>query len=72
MPDLVEETTKHRNLPGEGEVDIRGYIKAGEEIGYEGPWGVEVLSDDLRALPFEEIFKRSYEATMSQFQPVAA
>jgi sugar phosphate isomerase/epimerase len=72
MPDLVEETTKHRNLPGEGEFDIRGYIKAGEEIGYEGPWGVEVLSDDLRALPFEEIFKRSYEATMSQFQPVAA
>jgi sugar phosphate isomerase/epimerase len=72
MPDKVEETTKHRKLPGEGEFDIPGYIAAAQEMGYDDAWGIEVLSDDLRALPMEEIFKRSYETTMAQFQAVAA
>jgi sugar phosphate isomerase/epimerase len=72
MEDEIAEVTRFRDLPGEGEFDIRGYIAACREAGYEGPWGVEVLSDALRALPIEEIFKRSYEATMSQFQPVPA
>ena len=28
-------------------------------VGYEGPWGVEVLSEELRNLPIEQIFDRS-------------
>jgi sugar phosphate isomerase/epimerase len=72
MPDKVEETTKHRKLPGEGEFDIPGYIAAAQEMGYDDAWGIEVLSDDLRALPMEQIFKRSYDATMAQFVAVAA
>ena len=37
------------------------------EIGYAGPWGVEVLSEDLRNLPIEEEFERAYETTIAQF-----
>jgi sugar phosphate isomerase/epimerase len=72
MPDKVEETTKFRRLPGDGEFDIPGYIKACREMGYADAWGIEVLSDALRALPMEEIFESSYEKTMAQFQAVAA
>jgi hypothetical protein len=36
-------------------------------VGYEGPWGVEVLSEALRALPIEEEFQRAYETTIAQF-----
>jgi hypothetical protein len=36
-------------------------------MGYAEPWGVEVLSEELRNLPMEEIFKRSYETTAAQF-----
>ena len=67
MDDLVDETVNHRRLPGEGEFDLRAYIEACEDQGYTGPWGVEVLSEDLRNRPLEDIFRRAYETTASQF-----
>jgi sugar phosphate isomerase/epimerase len=72
MEDRIEETTRFRRLPGEGEFDIRGYIRAAREMGYEDAWGIEVLSDELRAEPIDEMYRHAFEATMSQFQPVAA
>ena len=72
MDDLVVETTQHRKLPGEGEFDVPGYIAVAQEIGYEGPWGVEVLSDELRELPIEQIFDRAYETSVSQLQKASA
>ena len=72
MEDRIEETTKFRKLPGEGEFDIRGYIRAAQEMGYDDTWGIEVLSDELRAEPIDEMYRNAFEATMSQFQPVAA
>ena len=67
LDDLVDETVNHRRLPGEGEFDLRAYIEACEDQGYTGPWGVEVLSEDLRNRPLEDIFRRAYETTASQF-----
>lgn len=67
LPDPVDETVNHRHLPGEGEFDIRGYVTACQKLGYQGPWGVEVLSQKLRSLPIEEEFKRAYETTAAQF-----
>jgi sugar phosphate isomerase/epimerase len=67
MDDLVDETVNHRSLPGDGEFDIPGYVEVCREIGYGGPWGVEVLSEDLRNLPIEETFQRAYETTIAQF-----
>jgi sugar phosphate isomerase/epimerase len=66
MPDLVDETVNHRLLPGEGEFDVRGYVDACRQAGYAGPWGVEVLSAELRELPMEEIFSRAYVTTSAQ------
>jgi sugar phosphate isomerase/epimerase len=68
MDDLSFETVNHRRLPGEGEFDIRGYIRACAELGYPGPWGVEVLSEELRNNPIDVIFRRAYEATAAQFE----
>jgi sugar phosphate isomerase/epimerase len=67
LDDLIDETVNHRRLPGEGEFDLRAYIAACEDQGYAGPWGVEVLSEELRNQPMEEIFRRAYETTASQF-----
>jgi hypothetical protein len=39
------------------------------ELGYDGPWGVEVLSAELRALPIEEIFDRTHQTTMALLRP---
>jgi sugar phosphate isomerase/epimerase len=66
MPDLIDETVNHRRLPGEGEFPIDSYVSVCREVGYEGPWGVEVLSDELRNLPIEQIFERAYETSSAQ------
>jgi sugar phosphate isomerase/epimerase len=72
MEDRIDEVVNRRKLPGEGEFDIRGYVEVALDMGYSEPWGVEVLSQDLRALPFDEMFRRAYESAAAQFEPVAA
>jgi sugar phosphate isomerase/epimerase len=69
MPDLIDETVNHRRLPGEGEFPIRDYVAACRDVGYDGPWGVEVLSEELRNLPIDQIFDRAYETSMAQLVP---
>ena len=66
MPDPVDETINHRRLPGEGEFPIADYVAACRDAGYDGPWGVEVLSEELRNLPIEQIFERAYETASAQ------
>jgi sugar phosphate isomerase/epimerase len=72
MEDTLDEVINRRKLPGEGEFEIRGYVRVAQEMGYAEPWGVEVLSEDLRALPLDEMYRRSYESALAQFEPVAA
>jgi sugar phosphate isomerase/epimerase len=67
MDDPIDEVVNHRELPGEGEFDLRGYIAACKDLGYAGPWGVEVLSEELRNQPMDVIFRRAYETTAAQF-----
>ncbi|MFL5830538.1 MAG: sugar phosphate isomerase/epimerase family protein [Solirubrobacteraceae bacterium] len=67
MDDLIDETVNHRRLPGEGEFDLPAYVEAAKDVGYTGPWGVEVLSEELRSLPIEQEFQRAYETTLAQF-----
>jgi sugar phosphate isomerase/epimerase len=68
MPDFVDETINHRRLPGEGEFDVAAYVEVCRDHGYREPWGVEVLSEELRNLPMEDIFRRAYETTSAQFR----
>jgi hypothetical protein len=42
-------------------------VQACIEHGYSGPWGVEVLSEELRNNPIDVIFRRAYDTTASQF-----
>jgi len=65
----LDEVINRRRLPGEGDFPIRDYIRVCRELGYDGPWGVEVLSEELRNLPIDEIYDRAYETTMAQLVP---
>ncbi|NTD93965.1 sugar phosphate isomerase/epimerase, partial [Agrobacterium tumefaciens] len=64
---LWEDTIYRRKLPGEGVLNPPAFIDAVRKIGYQGPWGVEILSETLRKLPVEEMAKRTYDATAAQF-----
>ena len=65
---LHEDTVNHRRLCGEGEFDIKGFIDRILAAGYSGPWGIEVLSEELRQWPLEELTTKSFNTTMAQFQ----
>jgi sugar phosphate isomerase/epimerase len=65
--DLSTETTQHRKFPGEGEFDLPGLMGAIEATGYDGPYGVEVISAVNRKLPLDELVNRAYQSTMAQF-----
>jgi len=65
--DLREDTINHRRLCGEGEFDVRGFLDCLQQAGYRGPWGIEVLSEELRKKPLEDLTMRSFQTTLAQF-----
>jgi len=60
--------SRARRFCGEGEFDIKGFIKCANEMGYTGPWAVEVFSEELAGLSLEELNSRAFETTMAQFE----
>ena len=64
---LWDDTIHRRRLPGEGALDPRTFLRAVQSAGYQGPWGVEILSETFRKLPLAEMAQKSFEATMEQF-----
>jgi len=65
---LHEDTINHRRLCGEGEFDVKGFVRCLQAAGYAGPWGIEVLSKELRKHTLEDIVPRAFETTVAQFQ----
>jgi sugar phosphate isomerase/epimerase len=65
---LHEDTVNHRRFCGEGEFDVRGFIECLQSAGYEGPWGIEVLSGELRQLPLNAVVERAYQTTIRHFR----
>ena len=62
---------RYRRLCGEGQFDLSGFVAALGQAGYDGPFGVEILSDALRALPLDEAARRSFD-TAAPFCAIAA
>lgn len=60
--DPVFETMHERLLPGEGEADPAGMLRALDAAGCRAPVGIEVFSDRLFALPSAEAARLAYEA----------
>jgi len=69
---LHEDTINHRRLCGDGEFDIKNFIRGVQNMGYAGPWGIEVLSQELRTWTLHDLTTRSFDTTLSQFQDASA
>ena len=67
---LHEDTVNHRRLCGEGEFDVTGFIQAVRDAGYDRPWGIEVLSEELRKWPLERLTTEAFRTTMAQFSRI--
>jgi sugar phosphate isomerase/epimerase len=53
-----------RFLPGEGDLDVQGFIDALRCIGYDGPWGIESNYPEFRSLDVKEAAARAFGAMM--------
>ena len=69
---LYEDTMRHRKFCGEGELDVPLFIARMTEAGYNGPYGVEILSDEVRAMTLGDVARRSFDTARAQFDCVVA
>jgi len=60
--------SRARRFCGEGEFDIKRFISCIQNMGYTGPWAVEVFSQELAGLSLETLNTRAFNTTMAQFE----
>jgi len=62
-PDYYTDCTRYRNVPGDGEFDLAGFLRLVGEMGVRLPLSVEVMSVDLEPRPAAEVARRLATAT---------
>jgi sugar phosphate isomerase/epimerase len=67
MPGSPNYDPYNRNFCGEGEYDIKGFINCVMNMGYTGPWAVEIISEKLSKLPLNEMCTRAFSTTLAEF-----
>jgi sugar phosphate isomerase/epimerase len=66
---LFEDTRDNRRLCGEGDQDVTGFIKTLQAIGFNGPWGVEILSEQHRTRPVLDALQAAQSTALACFPP---
>ncbi|MFV0452361.1 MAG: sugar phosphate isomerase/epimerase family protein [Propioniciclava sp.] len=62
---LWEDTVDRRRLPGEGAFDVPAFIRAVQATGYDGYWGVEIISAEHRGRPLVDGLNAAASAARS-------
>jgi sugar phosphate isomerase/epimerase len=62
-PDYYTDCTRYRDLPGDGDFDLTGFLSLLEELGVRLPLSVEVISTDLLQRPAGEAARWLADAT---------
>ncbi len=65
--DLFLDTIHHRVLCGEGTFDVPGFVRTLQDIGFPGPWGVEIISEAHRRGPLPDVLAEAHRTTMALF-----
>jgi sugar phosphate isomerase/epimerase len=60
--DLAYEMLQRRALPGQGQLDLARFVAAFDDKGYDGMVSVEIMSEALRALSYEEFARQAHDA----------
>jgi sugar phosphate isomerase/epimerase len=62
-PDYYTDCTRYRQVPGDGDFDLAGFLRLVAEMGVRLPLSVEVMSVSLQDRPAAEIARRLADAT---------
>ncbi|MCC2031549.1 sugar phosphate isomerase/epimerase family protein [Microbacterium allomyrinae] len=64
---LFEDTIHNRRLIGRGDQDVEGFIRAMREVGFDGPWGVEIISAEHRQRSLVDALTAAHDSTLETF-----
>ncbi|MFE5563412.1 sugar phosphate isomerase/epimerase family protein [Amycolatopsis japonica] len=64
---LWDDTVNRRRMPGDGALDTASFITAMHDAGWRGHWGVEIISEELRAKPIAEGVREVFDKTIASF-----
>lgn len=67
---VLEDTVRRRKLPGEGDLDVRRFLENVNKTGYDGLYGVEIISDAHRKLSVQDAAHRSFNAAIRNLDEV--
>ncbi len=62
---LFEDTVNNRLLCGQGTFDLGGLVTVLRDLGFDGPWGVEILSSSFRQLPVAQAVRLAAESALT-------
>jgi sugar phosphate isomerase/epimerase len=65
--DQFHDTIHHRVLCGSGTFDLKGFIETLQQLGFAGPWGVEIISEAHRRRPLQQALVDAHHTTMALF-----
>lgn len=65
---LWDDTINQRRMPGDGVLDVAAFIAAMHDAGWRGTWGVEIISEQLRAMPVADAVCDVFDKTMTSIK----
>lgn len=68
---LLEDTLSHRRFCGLGALDVPAFLRALAAQGYNGAYGIEIISAEQRARPFADVARDAIETARAQFVTTA-
>ena len=60
--DYLYHSRHFRNMPGEGDLDIAGFMQAVQKTGYQGALSLEIFNDQFRRSDTELVARDGYRA----------
>lgn len=64
---LLEDSFNHRKFCGQGELDIQAFIQALNQQGYDGVYGIEIISEVQRQRPYREVARDAIDTARPFF-----
>ena len=60
-----EDTVLRRRLCGQGRFPVADFIRTVRSVGWTGPWGVEIISEEYRKRPMRQAVADAFSTTMA-------
>ena len=64
---LFHDTIDNRVMCGAGTFDVKGFVEVLQQIGFPGPWGVEILSAEHRRRPLPQALADAHRTALALF-----